>query len=139
MLTTVEKVIFLQEIDIFEFTSTEDLAHIAAITEEVSFKPDAVISQEGEIGDAVYVVLQGQVRIESGGEEIMMARKKDSFGVWSLLDRAPNVATARAVEETRLLKIDREDFVDLLPDHINITQSIFKALVKKIRSLMMYQ
>ena len=41
MLTVVEKVIFLQDVDIFKYTSTEDLAHIAAITEEGStFLPD---------------------------------------------------------------------------------------------------
>ena len=35
MLTVVEKVIFLQDVDIFEFASTEDLSHIAMITEEI--------------------------------------------------------------------------------------------------------
>ncbi|MCJ7579910.1 MAG: hypothetical protein MUP98_05180 [Candidatus Aminicenantes bacterium] len=45
MLTTVEKVIFLQDIDIFEFTSTEDLAHIAAITDEVPFQADEKIAE----------------------------------------------------------------------------------------------
>ncbi len=139
MLTTVEKVIFLQEIDIFEFTSTEDLAHIAAITEELRFQSQATIIKEGEIGDGVYVVLEGKVRLHSGGEEIMIAGQKDSFGAWSLLDITTHVATATALEETRLLKIDKEDFVDLLPDHVTITRSIFRALVKKIRSLMTYQ
>ena len=37
MLTTVEKVIFLQDIDIFEFASTEDLAYLVAIMDEVEF------------------------------------------------------------------------------------------------------
>ena len=61
MLTTVEKVIFLQDIDIFEFTSTEDLAHIAAITEEIGFKAEEVISKEGDIPDSMYMVIEGEV------------------------------------------------------------------------------
>jgi hypothetical protein len=38
MLTTIEKVIFLQDVDIFEYTSTEDLSHIAAITTEIEIR-----------------------------------------------------------------------------------------------------
>jgi hypothetical protein len=49
VLTKVEKVLFLQDVDIFEYTATEDLSHIAAITEEIELKPDEIIFKEGEI------------------------------------------------------------------------------------------
>ena len=136
MLTTVEKVIFLRDIDIFEFTGTEDLAHIASITEDVTLPDKTTIYREGEPAHALYLVLDGRVRLESDGDEIMVAGYKDNFGVWALFDNSPNVASAITLEKTRLLKIDKEDFIDLLPDHVNITQSVFKALVGKIRTLM---
>ena len=40
MLTTIEKVIFLQEVDVFRLIPTEDLARLSAITEEINYKPD---------------------------------------------------------------------------------------------------
>jgi len=43
--------------------------------------------------------------------------------------------SARATEETLLLKVDREDFYDLLLDYPELGQSILKALVKRLRSL----
>lgn len=136
MLTTVEKVIFLRELDIFEYTNTEDLAHIASITEDVTYPPETVIYREGEPPRAFYLVLEGEVQLESDGDVITVARHKDNFGVWALFDNSPNVATAKTLTEARVLRINKEDFIDLLPDYVNITQSLFKALVGKIRTLM---
>lgn len=136
MLTTVEKVIFLQDVDIFEYTSTEDLAHIAAITDEVEFKEDKHIFREGEFPDAMYVVIEGKIGLSREAQEVMVAAKKDAFGTWALFDDEPRVATATALEDSLLLKIDKEDFFDLLADHVEITQSILKVMVKRLRKLM---
>ena len=136
MLTTVEKVIFLQDIDIFEHTSTEDLSHIAAITEEIEFQSDHILFKEGEISDAMYMVIEGKVRLTRAGHEVMVAQNKDVFGTWALFDDEPRVATATTLENTRLLHIDKEDFIDLLADHVAITQSILKTMVKRLRNLM---
>ncbi len=136
MLTTVEKVIFLKDIDIFEFTSTEDLAHIAAITDEVEFQAGETIFEEGEISDAMYMVIEGKVRLTRGDQEVMVAQKKDVFGTWALFDDEPRVATATTLENSRLLHIDKEDFIDLLADHVAITQSVLKTMVKRLRNLM---
>ena len=136
MLTTVEKVIFLQEIDIFEQTSTEDLAHIAAITEEFELKRDHVIFKEGDFPDAMYMVLDGTVRLTRDDQVVMDAKHKDVFGTWALFDDELRVVTAVTLEESRLLKIDKEDFIDLLADHVQITQSILKGMAMRLRSLM---
>jgi CRP-like cAMP-binding protein len=136
MLTTVEKVIFLQDIDIFESTTTENLAHIAAITEEVEFKKDQVIFKEGEFSDALYLVIDGQVRLEREKKLVMIAKGKDVFGTWALFDDEPRVVTANTIEDCHLLKIDKEDFYDLLADHVQITQGILKTMAKRLRGLM---
>lgn len=136
MLTTVEKVIFLQDIDIFEFTSTEDLGHISAITDEIEYKADETICAEGAIPDAMYMVFEGKVRLTRGGQELMIAGHKDAFATWALFDEEPLVVTATAVEDSRLLRLQKEDFVDLLADHVKITQSILKTIVKRLRRLM---
>lgn len=136
MLTTVEKVLFLQDVDIFEYTSTEDLAHIAEIVDEIELKPDEIIFKEGEIPDAMYIVSKGKVILNRAGQKVMVAKEKDVFGTWALFDDEPRVATATTLEDTRLLRIDREDFIDLLADHVAITQSIMKTLVKRLRNLM---
>jgi CRP-like cAMP-binding protein len=137
MLTTVEKVLFLQDVDIFEHTSTEDLSHIAAIAEEIEYQADDVIYKEDEISDSMYVVIDGKVRLTRGEKEVMVAGKMEAFGTWALFDDEPRVATATAIETSQLLRLDREDFIDLLADHVAITQSILKTMAKRLRKLMM--
>jgi len=136
MLTTIEKVLFLQDIDMFEFTTTEDLSHIAAITEEVEYEADSIVFKEEEISDSMYVVVEGKVKLTRDGQDVMTAEKKDVFGTWALFDDEPRIVTATAIESTQLLRIDKEEFVDLLADHVAITQSIMKTMTKRLRNLM---
>lgn len=136
MLSTIEKVIFLQDVDIFENISTEDLSHVAAITEEVEYQANTVLFKEGEISDSMYLVIAGKVRLTRGDQELLIAKEKDDFGTWALFDDEPRVATATTIEETRLLRIDREEFVDLLADYVAITQSILKTMAKRLRRLL---
>ena len=136
MLTIVEKVLFLQEVDVFEEITTEDLAHIAAITEEVNFVKDAEIYKEGDVADSMYMVIDGQIRLFQENVQIMVAKSKDVFGTWALFDDEPRVTSATALEDSMLLRIDREDFYDLLADHSKITQSVLKTLSKRLRGLL---
>jgi CRP-like cAMP-binding protein len=136
MLTAVEKVILLQNVEVFSEIPTEQLSYLAMISEEVSYGPGDVIYKFDEPSDALYVVLDGKVRLHRDNEEITVAGPSDPFGTWALFDDTPRVATATAVEETRLLRIDREDFLDLLSDHGQITEGVFKALVGRLRGLL---
>lgn len=135
MLTVVEKVLFLQDVDIFQNTSTEDLAYIAAITEEVRFQPGAEIFRENEASDSMYLIIEGKVRLHRGDQEVMMAQRKDAFGTWALFDDQPRIVTATAVEDALLLRIDREEFFDLLADHSKITQAMLKTLSTRLRKI----
>jgi CRP-like cAMP-binding protein len=136
MLTTIEKVRHLQGVDIFKYTTTEDLAYIAAITEEIELKPNYIVFKENEMSDAMYMVIEGKIRLDREGQIVMTARPKDVFGIWALFDDEPRALTATTLENSRLLRIDKEDFIDLLADHVRITQGILKTMVKRLRSLM---
>lgn len=135
MLTIVEKVLFLQDIDIFENTTTEDLSHIAAIAEEINYKANTEIYKEGDVSDSMYLVIEGEVRLHHIGQQVMIAKKRDVFGTWALFDDEPRVVTATTIEDSLLLRIDREEFFDLLADHLQITRGVLKTLSHRLRSL----
>ena len=84
----------------------------------------------------MYVVVEGKVKLTRDGQNVMTAEKKDVFGTWALFDDEPRIVTATALESTQLLRIDKEEFVDLLADHVAITQSILKTMAKRLRNLM---
>jgi CRP/FNR family transcriptional regulator/CRP/FNR family cyclic AMP-dependent transcriptional regulator len=134
-LTTVEKVLFLQGIEVFEHLETEDLAHIAAVTELETFEAGHTVYREGELSDSMYIVVEGSVRLTRGGEEVMTASEREAFGTWALFDDELRVATATTADPSALLRLDKEDFLDLLADHVQITQGIFKGLVNRLRNL----
>ena len=135
MFTTVEKVIFLQNVEVFSAVSTEQLAYIAAIAEEVSYLTNETIFRLGQPSDALYLVLEGNIRLHREEEEITSAGASEAFGTWALFDEEPRVATATATLDSRLLRIDREEFLDLLSDHTEITQAVLKNIAGRMRGL----
>lgn len=135
MLTVIEKVILLQSIDIFSEVPTEQLSSLAAIAEETSYASGEEIFSENDFPDALYIILEGRVRLHRDGNEIAVAKDREAFGTWALLDDEPRVAGATAEIDTTLLRIDRDDFIDLLADHVQIVRGILKTVVKRLRSL----
>jgi CRP-like cAMP-binding protein len=136
MLTLVEKVILMQDIDIFINTSTEDLSYIASITDEIEVDEGQTIYAEGDISDSMYVIIEGRVRLQRAGQEILTAKSRDAFGSWALFDDEPRVTTATSLEKCHLLRLDKEDFYDLLADHSQITQGILKTFSTRLRRLL---
>jgi len=135
MRTVIEKVIFLQNVDVFSHVPTEQLAYLAAIADETSFEAGATVYREDEAADAMYLVVQGRVRLHRGETTVMTAGPKEAFGTWALFDDEPRVTTATAEEATETLQIDRTDFLDVLADNVRVTEGVLKAVVRRLRAL----
>ncbi len=134
-LTPVDKVLCLQSVDVFKHATTEMLAFIGSIAQEVLAPKGHVIFRENDVSDAMYAVVRGRVRLDSSGKEVITAGSGQSFGTWALFDNQPRVMTATALEDVHLLKIRSEDFYDLLSDHDEITPVIFRAVIERINRL----
>ena len=135
MLTIVDKVLCLQNVDIFNRTTTEDLAYIGSIATELQLPEGTTIFKQDEPADSMYVIVSGKVKLHKNGQEILIAGEKEAFGTWALVDTEPYIMTATALEDVHLLKIEQNEFYDLLADHAEITQSIFRALVQRTKRL----
>jgi len=135
MLTIVDKVLCLQNVDIFNRTTTEDLAYIGSIAKELQLPEGTNIFKQDDRADSMYVIVSGRVRLHKNGKEILVAGEREAFGTWALFDTEPYIMTATALEDVHLLKIEQEEFYDLLADHVEITQSIFRALVQRTKRL----
>jgi CRP/FNR family transcriptional regulator, cyclic AMP receptor protein len=135
-LSTLDKAIRLQKVELFGDMETDALALAASIASQIHAPAATVLFKESGSTDALYVVLGGRVQLTRGTREIFSVGPGETLGNWALFDDQPSVATATCVEETWLLKIEREDFYDLLADHAEMTQRMFKALVKRVRSLL---
>ncbi len=133
MLTTVEKVLFLKSIDLFARIPGEDLAQISVITEEVTYEDGESIFEEGQLGDALFLVVSGEVRVHRGTREFARLGVGECFGEMAILDSAPRSATVSALDDVDCLKIEREDFYDILGEKPEIAQGVIRVLTARLR------
>jgi CRP-like cAMP-binding protein len=135
VLSVVEKVIFLQRVDVFSEVPAEQLAYLAAIAEERLAPAGEVLYAEEDPSDGMYLVLEGQVRLRRGDVDVTVAGPGDAFGTWALFDDEPRVMAATVTAEAELLRIDKSEFIEVLADNVHITQGVLKAVVRRLRAL----
>ena len=135
-LTTIEKVIFLKSVDIFEHATVEQLGRIAGLMEEIHFEAGEIIFKEGDPGDALYLLLNGPVLLEKNGNTIRELKEKEAFGTLEVLDFHPRATTAKAVDHVRALKLNGQEFYDLLSLDIEMVQAVFRMLCGLVRRIL---
>ncbi len=133
MTTIVEKVLFLKSIDLFGSLPGEDLAQIAEIAEEVDAEPGDPIIVEGEMGDSLYLVLEGKVRVHKGEKTLVELGERQVVGEMAVLDSEPRSASVTAATPTRLLRIGREDFRDIMAERSEIAAGVVTTLSRRLR------
>lgn len=99
----------------------------------------AVVVSAEEPGDALYVLVEGKVKVvlhgESGREVILsiFSRPGDVFGEMSLLDDAPRSATVMAARHSTLLVLSRADFRAHVDRHPTIALQVLTELSRRLR------
>lgn len=132
-LATIEKVVFLKSVDIFSHATIEELGRVAALTEEVHFEPGETIFRKGEPTDAIYLILSGRVAIEGNGQIVREMTEKQALGTVAALDRNPAVHTVKAMDAVYALKLNAQDFDDILAVDFECVRAVFHALCQIIR------
>jgi CRP-like cAMP-binding protein len=133
-LTTIEKVIFLKSVDIFSHATIEELGRVAALTDEVHFQPGDTIYREGEPVDAIYLILKGRVAVEGNGQVVREVGENQAFGTVAALDRNPAIHTVRAIVSVHALKLNAQDFDDILSLDFELVRAVFHALCRLVRA-----
>jgi len=138
-LNIIEKVIALEAVELLHNLTPDQLSRVASIAREVKHAPGKIILEPTQPLDALYVIIDGAAEITRNGQVLHVAKQYEVLGSWALFDEDPLPVTAKTVEDTRLLRIAREDFFDLLSDNMEIAASIFSTLVKRFRKLVEQQ
>lgn len=136
---TVEKVLILESAPMFAGLDSEELAALADIALENEFTPGEIIFEEGQSAHHLYVLVQGRVevfrRVDSHEYPVATLGEEECFGEMSILEDVPRAASVRALEPTRVLKIDRESFRELITERPQIAFAIFKILGGRLRHM----
>ena len=132
-MNTIERVLTLKGVEMFGSTPEEILADIAAILDELHYKPGEVIFEKGQVGDSMYIIIEGKVRVYDGERTIAHLSERDIFGELALLDPEPRFASISAETQTRLFRLDREAFLELMGANIEIVRGVLSVLCKRLR------
>ncbi len=129
MLTLLEKVSLLQTAPPFQGIRTESLARVAAIAHEATFEPRHTLVRESDNPDTMFVILEGEVAVMQDGQERKKIKPYEVAGIMPLLASEPYSSSAVAAQAVRALRIDQQDFFDVLAEDFGVTRGILKALV----------
>ncbi|MCI0396855.1 MAG: HEAT repeat domain-containing protein [Chloroflexi bacterium] len=133
MLLTIERVALLKTVEIFANTPDAALAAVAQVMEEVEVAVGQTFIHEGDIGDCLYVIVEGQVRVHSAGQTIIVLGPGKSVGELAVLDPEPRVASATAVTPTFLFRLDQTAFEAVMADRPEIARDVIQALCRRLR------
>jgi CRP/FNR family transcriptional regulator, cyclic AMP receptor protein len=127
----------LANMHLFRGLVPEALERIAAIASQEAYGVGDYVFREGEVGDKLYLVLEGKVRISRqlsgmGEEALAILGVGEAFGEMSLIDDTPRSADARVHESAKLLVITREAFEDLLFIHKDLAFEILWNFIKTL-------
>ncbi len=134
----------LRDIKLLSGLSDEGLAKFAGIFGRVSLREGEFVFMEGDAGDSMYIVEQGQVVIEkkreSGREKLKglaMMGRGDFFGEMAVLEGQPRFAQARAAKDTLLFQVNRERlfrFIRECPeDGATLLLELIRAILRRLR------
>jgi CRP-like cAMP-binding protein len=110
------------------------LDELGRIGREVSFGPGEVIFEAGDRADAMFVVLEGEAQVDVGGR-FHRLRHGDIFGEMALLSADRRMASVRAVEFVRALRVESDAFESLLLEHPELGVSLLRTLVLRLREV----
>lgn len=129
---------FLQQVPLFYKLNDKQLGYIADICTKKQFKAGTVLFREKEPGSVFYIVYSGSVKLylsnQSGDEKILSIFKTgDSFGELSLIDGKPRSASAQALEDSVMIALSANNFLELLKWNFEITLCIMQELAQRLR------
>jgi CRP-like cAMP-binding protein len=135
MLTSVNRLLFVRKVPIFQELRDDFIVRLASVMDEVTFAKDFSIFTEGQEGRALYIVVEGRVRVHSGKRELAQLSKGDCFGEMSVFDAEPRSASVTTLTPCECLVLTQEQLYDAIEETPEIAVNIIKLLSRRIREL----
>ncbi|MCF7884909.1 MAG: Crp/Fnr family transcriptional regulator [Candidatus Marinimicrobia bacterium] len=128
----------LRKIPIFYRLNDENLEKISKIVSKKHYNKDEMILFEEESGSNLYLIKSGRVkvtRINSDGDEVILSilGEGEFFGEMAILGGTTRSANVTSLEESEVLRLTRQDFMNLLKSHPDISIYILEEMANRLR------
>jgi len=135
MLSPMGALDLLQRVPIFAGVEPDELEHLASSTEEIDAPAGTELTHEGRYEGYVFVVISGTVAIERGGRTVDTIGPGDFFGEIAAVDGGPRTATARTIDDSRLLTMTHEHFYEVLETSPELQAAVMAAMEERLRRI----
>jgi HEAT repeat protein len=136
-LSLMERILFFKRVPLFANLSPGDIKQVAAIAEEASFSNGDILVQQGEVGDVMFIIASGEVRVIASKDqkEVELARRKvgEFIGEMALISKEPRSATVAAVGNVHTICINQKNFESLLRDRPDASLAVIQVLCKRLK------
>jgi signal transduction histidine kinase len=128
----------IRRVPLFADLTDEEVDDLWAAATRMDAAPGEMVIAEGDPGDAVYIILSGELEVikRDAGRNITLATRRpgEFLGEMSLLEQAPRSASVRAVVASQLLVIGPEAFRRLLARQPEAATTLLRTVVGRLRS-----
>jgi signal transduction histidine kinase len=128
----------LRRVPLFAALADDDLDWIARSCETADLAPGDVVAAEGDEGDALFVITAGELEVvkRSRSTDVPIARlgPGEIVGEMAVLEGSPRIATIRAVQPSRIIRIGRDVVLELVRTRPSAAMSIIRTVTGRLRS-----
>lgn len=131
----------LRNIPLFQNIEASKLKLLAFTSERLNFGADDVLFRQGEMGDAAYIVIEGEADVvienkDNGTEAVVATLGANSIlGEIAILCDVPRTATVRAKTELTALKVSKDVFFRLVLDFPQMAVEIMRELAARLERM----
>ncbi|MEA3316933.1 MAG: cyclic nucleotide-binding domain-containing protein, partial [Bacteroidota bacterium] len=124
----------LKRVDIFAEANVKFLKKLASSLKEIFLEKDEIVFLKGDKYSAMYIIVEGEVKIHDNDYVFTHFKKNEIFGEYSLIDSSERSASVTAVKESSCLVLEKDVFDSLIEEDNKIALEILKSLIRRLRN-----
>jgi hypothetical protein len=137
-LSIMERILFLQRVPLFADLPPTELKQVAAIAYEHVYSEDEEIAHQGEQGDEMYIIVDGEVLVlaepENGSAEELARRGPGEYvGEMAIISHEPRMASLRAAGDVRMLCIGQNEFEGIIRERPETSLAVMRELIERLK------
>jgi CRP/FNR family cyclic AMP-dependent transcriptional regulator len=133
-----ERTMALKAVPFFTSLNDRELDVVRAVAAEKSYQKNAVVLTEGEMGDSLYMIQSGKVKVFIGDEDgreiiLKILSAGDFFGEMSMIDKQPRSASVTTIEASTFLVLTHAMFEKCVEQAPKIGNMVMRMLAQRVR------
>ena len=120
----------------FDGFSKAHLRRLAAETDAVAFEPGRAIVEEGQAGEAMFVILSGTARVVRAGRKVASLIPGDFFGELSALDGGPRTASVVSDTPMEVLRVFRHTLRKMIQEEPALAMGLLEGVARRLRKVL---